>query len=158
MPLAVTPVGNSGAIIHEGEVVSSLNNRRTVVLAGPPGDLAFGFLLDDARPLETFPQMRILNVAFGLEAVDVYILEPGTPIDDDAFALVRGLPPGLDTGFADLPVGMRELTVTLADETTPISAPVMVELANGDVIDVVILETVDPTQVELLVYDTHPAP
>jgi hypothetical protein len=156
--LTLTPVGNSGATIHEGNVVSTPINRRTVVLAGMPGDLVFGFLLDNARPSAIFPLARFLNVAFNIAAVDIYILEPGTPIDEDSLALIQGLPPGVDTGFNDLPEGMREITVTLAGETTPISAPVILDFANEDVKDIVVVDTVDPTQTELLVFDTHSNP
>ena len=148
----------SKGVIHEDDVVASLTAKSTVVVAGMPGDLSFGFLLDDARPLETVPQIRFLNVAFNTEALDIYILEPGTPIDDDAIALIRGLPPAVDTGFNVFSEGLFELTVTLADETTPISTPVTLDLATEDVIDVIVVDTVDPTLVELLVFDTHPTP
>ncbi len=155
-PLTLTPVGNSGATLHEGDVIVSAASRRTVVLAGVPGALLLLALLDDARPLETFPVMRILNVSFSTEFLDIYTLEPGTPIDDDAIAVFRGLPTQFDTGFAASPEGLLELTITLLDEKTPITTPVILDLSNGDVIDIVIVDTVNPGTLEIVVFDGQP--
>jgi len=154
--LTLTPVGNSGATIHEDNVIVSVGSRRTTVLAGVPGALSLLTLLDDARPLETFPVMRFLNVSFSTESLDIYTLEPGTPIDDDVTAQLRGLPTQFDTGFAASTEGLQELTITLFDEKTPIATPVILDLSNGDVIDIVIVDTVNPGTVEMLVFDGQP--
>jgi len=156
--LTLTPVGNIGATIHEGTVIVSAASKRTVVLAGVPGALSFLSLLDDARPLETFPLIRFLNVAFSADFLDIYMLPPGTPIDDEVAARIRGIPPLLDTGFSDSTAGMLELTVTLFDEKTPIATPVILDLSNGDIIDIVIVDTVDPGMVEMVVFDSQQAP
>jgi hypothetical protein len=156
--LTLTPVGNSGAVIHEDDVSVAPDTRRTVVLTGMPGDLSFNFLLDNGRPIETAPLVRFLNASFNTEALDIYILEPGTPIDDDAFALVRSLPTSVDTGFSELPDGMREITATLPGETTPVSESIVLDLANGDVLDIVVVDTVDPNMVELLLFDSQSLP
>ncbi len=156
--LTLTPVGNSGATIHEDNVIVSAGSRRTTVLAGVPGGLLYFVLLDDARPLETFPVIRILNVSFSTEFLDIYLLEPGTPIDDDAIAQIRGLPTLFDTGFANSTEGLLELTITLFDDKTPIATPVILDLSNGDIFDIVIVDTVNPGTVEMVVFDNQQAP
>jgi hypothetical protein len=156
--LTLTPVGNSGAVIHENNVIVSVNTRRTVVLTGTPGDLSFTFLLDDGRPLETAPFLRTLNASFNTQALDVYILEPGTPIADDTIALIQGITPGVNTGFFELREGMREITATLPGETTPVSESIVLDLANGDVFDIVVVDTVDPNMVELRIFDSYSLP
>jgi hypothetical protein len=156
--LTLTPVSNSGAVIHEGNVIVSANTKRTVVLTGTPGTLSFTSLLDNGRPLETFPRLRTLNASFNTAALDIYFLEPGTPIDDDSPALIRGIPPGVPTEFIEVLEGMREITVTLAGETTPISAPLTLDIDAGDVFDLAIVDTVDPNLVELLIFDSQSLP
>ena len=153
-----TPVGNSGAMIHEADFSVAAHTRHTIVRAGQPGDVVFVDLFDNARPLETFPVMRILNVSLNTEVLDIYLEEPGTPIDDVIFPRFRGLPSGLDTGFSDAARGMQELTVTLFGEKTPIATPLTLDLANGDIFDIVIVDTVDPTMVEAVVFDSQLAP
>jgi hypothetical protein len=151
--VTLTPVGNSGATIHEGDVGIDPATRNTVVLAGQPGDLQFSSLQNTARPLETFPVLRIFHASSNSDAIDIYMLEPGTPIEDALAPVFAGLPPLFNTGFGGVPEGMRELTITLQGETTPISAPVIVDLAAGDIADMVVVDTVDPALVQLVVFD-----
>ena len=53
---------------------------------------------------------------------------------------------------------MVELTITLLGEITPIAPPVILDLANGDTVDTVIVDTVNPGMVELLIVDFQAAP
>jgi hypothetical protein len=148
-----TPVGNSGAVIHEEEISIAAHTRHTFVLAGEPGDLLFADLFDDARPLETAPVIRFLNVSVNTEALDIYIEEPGTSLEDVILPEFRGLPSLLSTGFVNAPPGVQEITVTLFADKTPITTPVILDLANLDVVDIAIVDTVDPALVEVLIFD-----
>lgn len=156
--LTLTPVGNSGAVVHEADLVSSAASKLTVVLVGVPGAPGFVLLPDDARPLETFPVLRVLNTSMSTEFLDVYILAPGTPIDDDTQPQIRAIPSLQNSGFAAMAEGMRELTVTLAGEKTAISTPVTIDLSVGDIFDIAIFDTVDPGLVDLVVTDSQLAP
>jgi len=156
--LTLTPVGNSGATIHEGDAIASAATKRTVVLAGVPGAPVFIQLLDDARPLETFPTIRILNASLSTDFLDVYLLPPGTSIDDAIIPQIRGLPSLTNTGFNATSTGMLEVTITLVGEKTPIAAPIILDLANGDTLDTTIMDTVDPGIVELVIVDSQAAP
>jgi len=151
-------VGNSGATIHEGDAIASAATKRTVVLAGVPGAPVFIQLLDDARPLETFPTIRILNASLSTDFLDVYLLPPGTSIDDAIIPQIRGLPSLTNTGFNATSTGMLEVTITLVGEKTPIAAPIILDLANGDTLDTTIMDTVDPGIVELVIVDSQAAP
>ena len=153
--LTLTPVGNIGATIHEGDAVASAGTKRTVVLAGEPGALLFITLQDDARPLETFPTMRIVNASVSTDFLDIYILPAGTSIDDIIIPQLRGLPSLTNTGFNATSTGMLEVTITLVGEKTPIAAPVILDLANGDILDTVIVDTVNPGTVELIVFESQ---
>lgn len=157
-PLTLTPVGNSGATIHEGDAIASTGSKRTVVFAGVPGALFFIPLLDDARPLETFPIVRILNASFTTAFLDIYIVPAGTPIEDLIIPQIRSIPTTADTGFAASSTGMLEFTVTLAGEKTPISTPLLLDLANGDTVDIVIVDTVNPGTVEMVIFASQTAP
>ena len=156
--LTLTPVGNSGATIHEGDAVAAAGSIRTIVLAGVPGDLLFLTMVNNARPFETFPAIRILNASLNLNGVDIYMLDPGTPIDDDATPTIVGFPSLANTGFTATRSGMLELTLTMVGQKTPVAAPVILDLVNGDNVDLVILDTVDPAILELLVFDSQAAP
>ena len=156
--VTLTPVGNSGAVIHEADVAFSAGTKSNVVLAGLPGSPLFLFMLNDGRPVETFPIIRILNASLTTEFLDVYLLPPGTPIEDAFIPQIRGIPSLSNTGFAPISEGMLELTITLTGDKTPIAAPVILDLANGDTVDTVIVDTVNPGMVELAIVDFQAAP
>ncbi len=128
------------------------------MLAGLPGSPLFLFILNDGRPVETFPIIRFLNASVTTELLDVYLLAPGTPIEDAIIPQVSRIPSLSDTGFNATPEGMLELTITLAGEKTPISAPVILDLASGGTVDTVIVDTVNPGMVELAIIDFQAAP
>jgi len=149
MPVTLTDVGNSGAVVHEADVSIVPNSKHTLILGGEPGALAFRDLADEARPVENFPVVRFTNMSVNADPVDIYFLAPGTPITEDETPRLSGLPTLADTSFFGSDEGMQEITLTLAGEITPISVPVTIDVANGDIVDIVILDTVDPTMVSL---------
>lgn len=155
--VTLTPVGNPGATIHEDEVAVPAGTRNTIALGGQPGSLIYLRLPDNARPLETFPLLRFVNTSVNTDAVDIYLLEPGTPLDDEN-PDVPGLLALANTGFGNAPEGMVELAVTVSGEKTPIATPLILDLAIGDRADVTIVDTADPTTVELVLFDFQPGP
>jgi hypothetical protein len=115
-------------------------------------------MLNDGRSVETFPIIRILNASLTTDFLDVYLLPPGTPIEDAIIPQIRGIPSLSDTGFNATSEGMLELTITLTGEKTPIAAPVILDMANGDTVDTIIVDTVNPGMVELAIVDFQAAP
>jgi len=157
-PVTLTPVGNSGAVIHEADINIVPGTKSNIVLVGEPGSSLFVYLPDDGRPLETFPTLRILNASVTTELLDIYVLPPGTPIEDPIIPVIRGIPSFVDTGFTATSVGMLELTITLLGEKTAIAPPVILDLADGDTVDTVIVDTVNPGMLELLIFDFQTVP
>ena len=151
--LTLTQVGNSGATIHEGVIVVGPASRHTALLGGTLADPFLLRVQDEARPLETFPVIRLINMSVNTDFVNVYVLEAGTPIDDAILPSIIGLPSRFDTGFFATDEGLQELTLTLVVDTTPIATPLILDLANGDTVDIVIVDTVDPTVLELVLFD-----
>jgi hypothetical protein len=156
--LTLTPVGNSGATIHEGELAMPPGTGNTVVLAGQPGALTYLGLPDNGRPVETYPLVRITNGSFNTELLDIYLVEQGTSIEDVVIPQFPALPSQGNTTFSATEAGRRELTVTLRAEKTPVATPVVVDLAIGDAVDIIIVDTVDPAVLETVVFDFQPAP
>lgn len=153
-PLTLTPAGNPGAVLLETDIQLLSNSLRTVILYGPPGALVSRNLVNDARPVALFPVVRITNLSSNIEALDIYEVDPGTVIDATVIPGFRGAVVGVSTGFFNSEAGSREFVVTLAGEKDPISAPLALDLDNGDVVDIVILDTADPAVVELSVFDS----
>jgi len=154
IPLTLTDVGNSGARVHEQEIAIPSNSKHTILFGGAPGALLFTELTDDARPLETFPVVRFTNMSINTEFLNIYMLPPGTVITEDTTTRFSGFPSLVNTGFFGPEEGAHEITITLSGEITPISTPVTIDVVNGDIVDIVILDTADPAVVDVVIFDS----
>lgn len=150
----LTDAGNSGATVHEANISIGANSRRTIIFGGEPGALAYRELTSDGRSLETHPIVRITNMATNAALVNAYMLPPGTVITEETLPQIAGFPTFADTDFFGLNAGMYEVTITPFGEITPISTPVTIDIANGDVVDIAVLDTVDPALVDLEIFDS----
>lgn len=157
-PFTVTDATNSAATVHEEEIIIGSNSKSTIILGGEPGSLLYRELRDEARPLESFPVVRITNMSINANVIDIYMLPPGTVIAEETATQFSGLPSLVDTGFFGPAEGTHEITVTLFGEITPISVPVTIDVVNGDIVDIAILDTVDPAMVDLFIFDSTALP
>ena len=154
MPFTVTDVLNSGAPIHEEEIAIGGNSKHTVFLAGAPGALSYLDYRDDARPLETSAQVRITNPAISYERVNVYMQSPGTVIDATTPIQFIGLPSLLSTDYMHLATETYEITITQLGEFVPLATPITIDIVNGDIVDIAILDTVDPMMLDLFIFSS----
>ncbi|MGI9203516.1 MAG: DUF4397 domain-containing protein [Woeseiaceae bacterium] len=155
LPTTITAAGNSGAPIVEQDVTLGANASKTIALAGDPANPVLRELNDNARPISTFPQLRLTSFSVNAGPVDIYLVEPGTTISADSLPLFFNLPFLLDTGFVGPDGGTFDMLVAAAGSQIPISAPLSVTLQNGAVLDAAILDTVDPTVVELRIINAY---
>ncbi len=140
-----TAVGNPGAIIDEELLVLSQGQRISSFLAGLPGtDLLRIILIDDRRSIETHAKLRFVHGAANFDTLDLYLVDTGTDIAD-INPLAAGLTFGFVSDFGPTIPGDYDLILTLPGEKTFIAGPIRVDLVNGDVVELLILDTVDPT-------------
>ena len=66
--ITLTPVGNTGATIHEFQIQLVPNTRRTLILWGQPTELFSRALIHDARPLAVFPVIRFTDFSSNIPA------------------------------------------------------------------------------------------
>ena len=146
-----TAVGNPGVIIDEELLVLSQGQRISSFLAGLPGtDLLRIILTDNRRSIETHAKLRLIEAAANFDAMDLYLVDTGTDIADiDPF--IAGLTFNFVSDFGPTIPGNYDLILTLPDEKTLIAGPIRVDLVNGDVVELLILDTVDPTIAEVAI-------
>ncbi|NOX69236.1 MAG: DUF4397 domain-containing protein [Gammaproteobacteria bacterium] len=156
LPYTYTPPASTTALLEE-ETGIGLGTRTMIILRGEPGALATSKLASNRRPIATSAQFRIANAAFNFPAVDVYLSNDDTLLDD-LLPILRSLPFGLASEY-QLPVAdSYTLTVTTANEKTVLAGPLTLELAIGDIEEIVLLDTADPTIGSLLQFTNLPTP
>ena len=144
-----TDTGNQGATIAESDFTIGNGRYQTFALVGPPGAAGIVPNSSERRPFVTSGRIGFVQVASAFEFVDLYLLEPGESVDDNNPAL-NFLPFGTPAPLVAYEAKDYELTVTIAGEKTIIAGPVPANIANGDVVEVFILETADPNTATIL--------
>ena len=155
-PFDVALVSAPATTVTETDVLLLKNTRRSLLFWGLPGAHFLRPLIHDARPVEFFAATRITNVSRNLPFMDIYIVEPGTVLDDNVLPNFGGAIPGISTEFFNPGLGMLEFILTMAGGKTPIATPVVLDLASGDVVDMIIVDTADPAVVELRIFESIP--
>ncbi|MGC8551011.1 MAG: DUF4397 domain-containing protein [Acidobacteriaceae bacterium] len=90
----------------------------------------------ESSPLGDF-SVRFLQAAPTTGAVDVYYLAPGQPVSS-ATPVVKGLGPGQDSGYVNVPDGTYVLMVTRAGSAEPVFMGSSATYAGGEVRTVLI--------------------
>jgi hypothetical protein len=155
-PLTITAAGDPDTVLLEDTILSLEDTSQTVVFYGATDDWATRILLDNSRPIATEPQIRISNFSANIDVVDVYDIPAGTAPEDAVLPRFFNLQSGSATSFSFAFLEPRDLVVTLPAETEPISAPLTIDLAGGQIVEIMIVDTVDPAVVELLIFENRP--
>jgi hypothetical protein len=154
VPLTITAAGDPDSILFEGTIESASNARGTVAFYGAADAWLTRTLADSSRPIATAPQFRVSNFSSNVDTVDIFDVEAGTTPTENFPARFSGLQSGSATGFSFAILEPRDLLVTLPGEREPISAPLTLDLAGGEVVEIMIVDTVDPAVVELRIFDS----
>ncbi|MBT8077941.1 MAG: DUF4397 domain-containing protein [Gammaproteobacteria bacterium] len=152
--LTYTEAGNPGVILLEQTVGFIAGTRSTSLINGTPGALAVTTLLDQRRRRATNAIFRIANMSTNQTGVDLYLVEPGTDINNDDVApgLFNIVYP-LNSATLRIAAGSYEIWLTVTnDKSMPLAGPVPLDFANGDTVAFTILDNVDPAIVDLLEY------
>lgn len=145
-----TRVGEPGTIINEESQTISRGVRTSTIVAGQPGgDLARIILLDDRRSIETHAKLRFVHAAVNNGIMDLYLVGQGTDITERT-PIISNLTFGFSSDFAATLAGNFELILTLPDDKTPLATLTPLDLVDGDVVEVIILDTIDPAVPDFL--------
>jgi hypothetical protein len=145
-----TPAGNTGSVLLEvsGSVFSGAHTQIYVV--GETGALTSFARIPDRRPDETITKFTFTHAAFNHPAVDLYIVEAGTPLDDVLLPFFFNLMPGSLPLTTRIEQGDLELYLTVSGEKTVIAGPVSITTALGDVLEYISYDKVDPATADLV--------
>ena len=145
-----TTVGDTSMIIDEESQLVPTGRRVTAVLAGLLGsDLTRIIATDNRRSVVTHAKLRLIQAAANYSTLDVYIVDAGADITDLTPSL-SSLSFGLATDFVAQIANSYDLILTLPAEKTVIAGPISLVLADGDVIDALFTDTVDPMVADII--------
>ncbi|MDH4072583.1 MAG: DUF4397 domain-containing protein [Gammaproteobacteria bacterium] len=152
--LTVTEAGAPANVVIEQEIQTINNTFRMAAVFADAGEVKVGQYLNESRPVSTFPLLRVTDFADNVDTIDIYEREAGTVIDDTVFPAFGRVTVGLTSGYFATREGMRELTVTAQGEKTPIATPLVLDLVDGQIVDLIIVDTADPAVLEIRVLES----
>ena len=151
-----TPSGPPTTVTLE-ETLTAFNGSRYRIVAAGVADAFSGIqLLPDRRPVETRAKLLLLQVSNNFDFVDVYAVEAGTSIDE-ANPVSFGLPTG-QLFAAALAAGSYDIYITSFSEKVALAGPYRIDVVLGDVVDLIIVDTVDPAVLDALFLSGGPTP
>jgi hypothetical protein len=151
VPVTFTPTGNTGVMLLEDTLTAVAGTRSTTYLIGAPAARDIVSVQDNARPVSTYARIRIAHLADNAEGVDMYVHLADQDIADITTPLFN-VPFRSSTGYFNSSAGDYLLTVTLTGKKDPIAGPLPLDLALGDVVEIALLDTVDPALFDLVIY------
>ncbi len=143
--------GNPGAIIDEESQLVPRGLRVTTILAGLPGAELVRFILtDNRRSIETHAKLRLIQAAANFPTLDFYLVDVGADITD-LNPTIPNMAFGFVTDFFAQISNSYDLILTLPDEKTLIAGPLPLDLVEGDVVEALITDTVDPVVADIVI-------
>ena len=144
-----TPAGDTAAVLIETPLTAFGGLRYRAVAVGTADNLTSLPFAPDLRAVETGVKVSLFQASNNFEFLDVYAVEPGTGVDD-VLPIRSALTTGLATTSGVLPAGSYDIYVTESGEKVVLAGPYPVDVATGDVIDLIVLDTVDPAVLDVL--------
>ncbi|MCG8369932.1 MAG: hypothetical protein MJA32_05390, partial [Proteobacteria bacterium] len=96
-----------------------------------------------------YAKLLFYQTALDNALVDVYLLPADETIEDDDNPIAGVLPTPSLTPPIPVQAGAYDLFLTPAGERTTLAGPVRIDVVDGDVVEMVILDTADPAVAEL---------
>lgn len=128
----VTPENNPGVVVIDADLELEAGTLYSVYATDVLSSITPLVLVDDNRPIATEARVRILHLAPGAGAVDIYVTAPGADIGV-AEPAITGFELREETGYLSLAGGSYDVTVTAAGTKTVAIGPATLALENGGI-------------------------
>lgn len=152
-----TPTGETSAVTLEGELEAISGTRYRFYAAGVAGAFDTDIVVPDRKSLETMVKLTAYHGANNFDFLNLYALEPGESVDDN-FPVLAAISRGSQTPNVALTAGVYDIYVTEFNDKTVLAGPYRVDTALGDIVDFVIVDTVDPAVLDALFLSGTPIP
>lgn len=150
-----TPAGDTSVVTLE-TTQSTLGGFRYRILArGVAGSLSSTNTIPDRVPVETHAKLLAIHESNNFELLDIYVVDAGESIDEVPPRRVA-LNAGIPAPTIRLATGSFDMYVTEFGEKVVLAGPYRLDVTVSDVVDTVIVDTVDPAMLDVLFLSGEP--
>ena len=148
----VTEADNVGNILLEEEQLTPAGSRSTRFLVGNDVELLTLLVVDNLRPRDDGARFRLVQTSLNVPNQDIYILDTGEPLEEATPRFSGAFTP-VNTDYISLLPGTYDIYITAAASETVAAGPVTFTVDDGDVVHYVVIDTDDPTVVDVIEYE-----
>jgi len=152
-----TPAADTSVVTLETTQSTLGGLRYRIVASGVAGSLITTNVIPDRVPVETHAKLLAFHASNNFEFLDVYVVDAGESIDE-ALPRRAALNAGLPAPTTRLATGSYDMYVTEFAEKVVLAGPYRLDVTVGDIVDTVIVDTVDPAVLDVLFLSGGPTP
>ena len=150
-----TPTGSTATVLHEADHQVPVGRHSNLYVIGPADNYASYTFLPDRASVYLYAKVQLFNAALDTGAVSVFIKDADDPLVDEDFPNIFALGYPAPSSIQTLNTGSYDIYVTLVSDRIPIGDPLRLDVVDGDVVDLILLDTDTPGVLEVKVM---PAP
>jgi hypothetical protein len=150
-----TPTGSTATILHAAANQTPLGRHSNLYVIGPADDYASYAFLPDRASVSAYTKVQLFNAALDTGFVSVYIKDADDPLVEEDRPRIFSLMYPSPSPIQLLNEGSYDIYLTPPIEKTVLAGPLRLDVVDGDVVDLIALDTDTPGEVELKVM---PAP
>jgi len=145
-----TPADSQATVLFEhGTIAQNPGTFTHIYVFGDTDDWSARRLTPDRSTSSIGGKLRIFHAAANNVFFNVYLKNRDEPLLEDDQPLLLGIYPSA-TGIVEINEGSYDIYLTKQGDQTEISAPYQIDVALGDIVDLIAVDTVDPDVVELV--------
>ena len=145
-----TPAGSTATVLFEQIVGAPPTSSPTALYLTGDTDLWSGVnLTQDRSSTATLAKVSLFHSAFTTNTIDMYIVDRGAEVAEDALPTVRRSGYGLPSGTAALATGSYDIYLTEFTSKTFVGGPYELDVVLGDVVFLLAVDDVNPGTVEI---------
>ena len=150
LPVTYTAAGNVGSILLEDDRLIIAGTRADYYVIRDSNGVDIPIVsITDRSSVSTFARLSIINTDPGRSAVDVYLVQSGEPLGDEQLPFIPLLASGFRPAVVSVAPNSYDLYVTEFGEKVVLAGPIPLLLDLGDVTELIIFETVDPSVLDV---------
>ncbi|MBM37459.1 MAG: hypothetical protein CMO97_00105 [Woeseia sp.] len=131
--------------------------RARTFAVGKNNEFEISTYLPDRRPIDTAAKLEIFNANSNFNSVDIYVVEADTLIDEQT-PIISDVSSNSTTGPALLPADSYDIYITQSSEKNILTGPIRLDVELRDVFSGIIFDEVDPSIVDLQIFEENQAP
>ncbi len=149
--IRLTPAGSTASVLLEGSLGINAGTRNNLIFTGTGGTYDASSYIPDRTSVQSFGKVNLFNGASNHASVDLYAVATGSAIEEEtnprAIAIGTGAR-SATTFFQN--AATYDFYATVSSEQTIIAGPLTLNVAEGDVVELILFDTVSPDTGELI--------